>query len=126
MAACFDKAYSMVTIGEASGPSCLAHACGPGRTHASTDVTASFVYFSPTEDVLRTRRAMQALVSSKLRVQMSADETNVRVVRSLLRRTLHPGSLADAWAAWSTLGATTINSTFQGNHAVCNLNSSQR
>jgi len=56
-----------------------------------------------TEDVLRARRAVQAVVSSQLRVSVSADETQVRVVGPILRRPVHTGSVVDAR---STLGST--------------------
>jgi len=60
-------------------------------------------FYACTEDMFRALRAVQALISAKLRVQVPVIATNVRVVRQILRCSLYTGSLVDAR---STLGST--------------------
>jgi len=61
-----------------------------------------FIVFAYTEDVFPPRWAVQACISTKLRVQVPTDETTLRVFGQILRRTLSTSGLA---YVRSTLGS---------------------
>lgn len=63
--------------------------------------------------MFRTRRAVQAHLSAKFRVPVPADASDVRVVRTILRCSLYPGSMADAR---STLDSAVNKSLFHKYH----------